>query len=42
VPPQGDEYSPREQPTGVARCDSELLTNILKSEAQPAQTVDRN
>jgi hypothetical protein len=42
VPPQGDEYSPREQPTGVACGDSELLANILKREAEPAETVNRN
>jgi hypothetical protein len=42
VPPQGNEYSPPEQPTGVACGDSELLANILKGKAELAETVDRN
>ncbi|HVC77139.1 MAG TPA: hypothetical protein VND96_11575 [Candidatus Micrarchaeaceae archaeon] len=42
VPPQGDEYSPPEQPTSVACGDFKLLANVLKGKAQPAETVDRN
>jgi len=42
VPPQGNEHSPPEQPTGVAWGDSELIANVLKGETEPAEAVDRN